>query len=67
MHPDITTILKYQSHWSLRVYNSNNYILNAHLFSSVLIKVPGMKLQAKNLEHLELNINELICLPSSPV
>lgn len=44
---DITTILKSQSHWNLRVYNSSNYILNAHLFSKVLIEVCGMKLQGK--------------------
>ena len=61
---DITTILKSPSHWNLRVYNSSNYILSAHLFSKVLIEVFGMKLQGKNLKHLELNINELICLPS---
>lgn len=44
---DITTILKSQSHWNLRVYNSNNSILNAHLFSEVLIKVHDINFQGK--------------------
>lgn len=64
---DITTILKSKSHWNLRVYNSNNNILNAHLFSKVLIKVRDMKFQRKNFKHLELNIDELIWLSSSAV